>query len=507
MTSGERGPEPPERCTATGPDVALGDVVEEEEALADARGTIRAGKLAGRSMSSAILILAAPVFLQQLLAAFVGLTDKVLAGSLPAEVRLPAMDAIGIGSYVGWFIGIAMAGLGIGGQALVARAIGGGDVDLARRSAGQALGLCVAWGVLVGILLWISAPLAAQVCRLSTDATVHYRVYVGALAPSLPFAAIMMVGAMALHGAGETTKPALIAAAVNVVNVAFSWMLSGVDIAWEGFALENPFAFDLGVRGIALGTAIGYASGAFLTWATLARGVRDLRVRLVDLRIDRGLAWRVVRIGVPNFFEGIAMWSVNLFVLAFIGQIALRQSEGEGMVGAHVIAVQWEAFSFLPGFAIGTAAGALAGQYLGAGNERLARRAILACTGIAVVLMGGLGILFITAGEALTRLVSREPVHLETVPKLLAICGAIQVFFATTMVIRQGLRGVGDAKWTFAITTLSSYGVRLPAAWILGVHLDLGLPGVWLALCGELVVRAVLFSARFVHGGWARISV
>ena len=33
------------------------------------------------------------------------------------------LDGLGVGSYVGWFIGVAMAGLGIGGQALIARAM------------------------------------------------------------------------------------------------------------------------------------------------------------------------------------------------------------------------------------------------------------------------------------------------------------------------------------------------------------------------------------------------
>ena len=34
----------------------------------------------------------------------------------------------------------------------------------------------------------------------------------------------------------------------------------------------------------------------------------------------------------------------------------------------------------------------------------------------------------------------------------------------STMVVRQGLRGVGDTRWCFLITTFSSYAIRLPAA-------------------------------------------
>ena len=76
-----------------------------------------------------------------------------------------------------------------------------------------------------------------------------------------------------------------------------------------------------------------------------------------------------------------------------------------------------------------------------------------------------------------------------------------------TMVLRQGLRGVGDTRWTFMITTFASWGVRLPAAWLLGVVMGMGLRGIWLGMCSEIVVRAFLFAWRFWNGGWMRIRV
>jgi MATE family multidrug resistance protein len=66
------------------------------------------------------------------------------------------------------------------------------------------------------------------------------------------------------------------------------------------------------------------------------------------------------------------------------------------------------------------------------------------------------------------------------------------------------LRGTGDTTWVLLITTGSSYLIRLPLAWLFGIYLELGLVGIWIGLCGELVIRAMLFLARFLHGGWAK---
>ena len=482
-------------------------VLEEAEALRDAEGAIRSGKLAGKSLRAAIWILAFPIFLQQLAAACLGLVDKILAGNLPPGVNVPALDGLGIGSYITWFIGIAMAGLGVGGQALIARAIGGGNAREAHLALGQTMILSALWGGIVGAALWLVAPVIARLCGLNEDATVMCVDYVRILAHAMPFCGIMMVGSMCLYGAGETTKPSAVAIFVNFVNIAFSWVFSGADVTFGGWTLVNPFPFDLHVKGIAAGTAISYLVGAVLILWIQRRGVKDLRLRAGELVPRRAMIWRIVRVGIPSFLDGISMWAANLLVLVFIGMIAMKSEEGAGMQGAHIIAVQWEMFSILPGFAVGTAAGALAGQYLGARNPGMAQKAVLTCTAITMVVMGSVGVVYMTMGPALTRVISSEPVHLEHVPHLLLICGMSQVFFAIMMVLRQGLRGVGDTTWTFMITTAASYGVRLPAAWFFGLYLGLGIEGIWIGLCGEMVVRAAMFGARFFHGGWKRIRV
>ena len=63
------------------------------------------------------------VLLEQLANACVGLVDKMLAGRLDATIARPALDGVGLASYVGWFTGVAMSAIGIGGMALIARAM------------------------------------------------------------------------------------------------------------------------------------------------------------------------------------------------------------------------------------------------------------------------------------------------------------------------------------------------------------------------------------------------
>ncbi|HWB21220.1 MAG TPA: MATE family efflux transporter [Phycisphaerales bacterium] len=470
-------------------------------------GVIQSGKLAGLSMWRAIWVLAFPVLMQQLLFACVGLVDKMLAGRLPQDMVRPGLDAVGVGSYMAWLTGIAMSGLGVGGQVLIARGMGMGDRNLTHTALGRACTLSMIWGAAVSVIMLALVKPIASASGLSGQSEVFFSQYVFWIAVAMPFTGLMSVGEMCMYGAGETLAPSLIAMWVNVVNIITSWMFSGVEMKFGDFTLHNPFHFNMHVSGIALGTALSSVVGALLTFRKLRRGMKDLRLEYSSLGVDRDMIWRICRLGVPTFFEGMAMWGVNLFVLMFISRIEHIENVGSGLQGAHIIAVQWESFSFLPGFAIGIAAGALAGQNLGAGNAREASRAIVRCSMIACIIMGSLGLVFIFCGRWLTLFVSSDPIHLQHTPNLLRICGAIQVFFALSMVVRQGLRGAGDTFWTLVITSFSSYGIRLPLAYVLGVTFQLGLEGIWYGLCGELVIRGLLFTGRFVQGGWKRLAV
>ena len=228
-------------------------------------GSIQAGKLAGRSMWSAIWILALPILIQQTMAAAVGLVDTIYAGHLPEAIVIPAMDAISIGSYVTWFIGIAMTGLGIGGQALIARAMGTGDRDASHRALGHAVILSLLWGALVGVGLWFGAVPLCVICGINGEAAMFLVEYVRIISYAMPLAGLMLVGSMCLHGAGETTLPSVIAVGVNFINIIVSWVLSGVDLTFGSWTLVNPFSFDMHLAGIATGTSISFAFGAAAT--------------------------------------------------------------------------------------------------------------------------------------------------------------------------------------------------------------------------------------------------
>lgn len=453
------------------------------------------GKLAGLSLPRQVLVLAIWPFLELLLNSLVGVVDTALAGRIDEA----SLDAIGVAAYVSWLLGMLFTAVGTGAAALISRAVGSGRMARANLSLAQALLLALVWGTATaGAVAW-AAPLIVGLFQLPGAAHELAVVYLRVVAAGAGFGAVMLVGNACLRSAGDTRTPFVLMVVVNVVNTVVSVLLTFGPGPLGGH----------GVAGIAAGTAAAWLIGAMGVVAVLVSGRFPLRLHPRWLRPRWGLVRRIVRVGLPSLIESSGMWIGNAIIGGFVGALMARTGT-QGMMGAHIIGIRIESLSFLPGVAIGIAAATLMGQYLGAGRPDMAARAARLCWALASGIMSVLGLAFILIPGWFAGLLApgdeMQQVRDMAVP-LLRICGPIQFFFGTYLVLSHALRGAGDTKGPMVITYASTFLVRLPAAYILAIPLGYGLTGVWFGLCGELVVRGVLYYLRFRAGRWRTIEV
>ena len=487
-------------------------------------GRFRTGKLKGLTMGAAIFVIAWPVVLESFLNSLVGLVDTMLATSLPNGNA--ATDAIGGASYIMWLIGLVIMAIGVGATALISRSVGKGRLGVANAVLGQALTLALCSGIFIGLIIYFLSHSIVGLLSMTPEASTYFNDYMKIIAIGVPAASVLFALIACSRGAGDTMSPLIAMIARNAVNIIVSWLFSGVTI----YGLTSPLDLNWGVKGIAFGTVIGDLIGAGVILTMAMSGKWSIQLKLRWMKIHTITTWRLVRLGVPNFIETFGMWIGNFIIIAFVGLLA-RQMNTEGLLGAHIIGIRIEAFSFMPGFGMGIAAASLAGQYLGMGRPDLAKKAVFRCTLIAALIMGVMGLGFMLFARPITAALSDQPAHLDMVPPLLIICGAIQIPFAIGIVFRTAMRGAGDVRWVMGMTWFTTYAIRLPLAYIIsGVDIPLpellgggvitnprlietwfglepGLTALWLALCSEMVLRGALFAARFFQGGWLKAKV
>ena len=449
-----------------------------------------------------IFMLAIWPFFQQLLSWLVSFVDTAVAGHLTQQ----ATSAIAVGGYINWFMGLMVMGIGSGGAALIARAIGGGHKRLANAGVGQSLLLGSIIGVIVGIVVFALADPIGRAAGLSGESLDLCRQYLWITAAGVPLAAVLFVSSACMTAAGDTRKPFLVMVAMNLVNLVITLVLALDALPIVEGQLVIP-GFGLGVMGIAMGTVIGWAVGAVLITFMILSPRGAIRLHPHRLRPHAHTIKRIWRVAYPNLLDRGGHWLGNWIVIIIVGIIGTRSGKGDIVQGAHIIVIRIEAISFLPALAFAAAAGTLTGQYLGANDPAMARQAARQCWLIGAGMMTFLGLVFITVPEALVSILTDIPVFLEEAPPLVRLCGFIQFFFGSALVLQGAMRGAGDTRIPAILSNSLTWGVRLPAAFIFGYVLEMGLLGIWIALCGELTLRGCVFIARYMRDGWLKVRV
>jgi Na+-driven multidrug efflux pump len=118
------------------------------------------------------------------------------------------------------------------------------------------------------------------------------------------------------------------------------------------------------------------------------------------------------------------------------------------------------------------------------------------------------GVFFAVFADPLMRLFSADPEVIALGRVAIPVLCLAQPFWAIGQVYAGSLRGAGDARFPMMATSIGMWLVRLPAAYLLGIVLGLGLPGVYLTSTLDAGLRALLNYRRFKAGRWrgARVS-
>jgi putative MATE family efflux protein len=455
-----------------------------------------------------VLSLAWPALVQQLLVLTVTLSDRLLAGRfqhVDAEQQVASQAAQTTAAYLGWFITSYSILVSVGSTALVARFIGAGDRRSAIHVTNQSLLLALVLGLLGSLAGVAGDATLVELLQLQGPAARFAEDYLRPLFLLLVFQVIESAGIACLVGAGDTRTGLWVLGGVAVINV---------PLAWAFFHGLGPL-HGLGFTGIAVGTAVSHTLGALVVVTVLFRGRAGLHLRLRLLAPHPDLLRRLLRVSVPAAADSLSVAVGQLWFISIINGL------GDAPEAAHGIALGWEALGYLSGAAFGTAAMALVGQNLGAGEPGRAARSgwtAFALGGALMTLMGG--VFFVLAPQMFLLFCpdpGQEAIIKEGVPVLQLIAFAMPPL-ASCIIFTSALRGAGDTRVPVLFTWLGFFAVRIPLAYLLTrpyfdlgwttvPGFNLGLIGAWLAMCVDIVVRGVFFLARFASGRWQRVCV
>ncbi|HUG04757.1 MAG TPA: MATE family efflux transporter [Steroidobacteraceae bacterium] len=432
--------------------------------------------------SRAILRLAGPLCVNNLVIAGMMLTNTLMAGRLGAAPL--AGVAVG-GSYyqMFWLFGL---GVLMSISPLAAHAYGGGrDLEVGRRfRQGIWLALMLAVPLVSGL-----ACVVPVLRWFGTDAEAipHAAGYVYAMCFGMPAMLVYLAHRYTSEGIGWT-RPVMYTAAVGLAtNVAGNWIFTR-----GSFGMPS-----LGATGCGIATAL--ASWAMLTTMHVYQRRHAIYRRFaLFTRLDRPdspMLREILGLGLP--IAGSVVSEGALFVVAAL----LMSTLGMAIVAAHQIALSYASLMFMIPLSLHSATTIHVGHQLGRGDRLAGRNA--GWSGIAmcgvVMAVSSVGVLLAREG-IVTAFTSDPDVHALAMWLLLFVA-LFQIPDGLQVGAAGALRGFKDARVPMALNFTAYWLIGFPAAWWFGIHLGIGPSGIWSGLIVGLTVCAALLIWRY-----ARIS-
>jgi len=428
--------------------------------------------------SQAILRLAGPLLVNNLVLAGMMLVNTVVAGRLGPEPL--AGVAVG-GSYyqMFWLFGL---GVLMSISPIVAHAYGGGRDEEVGRRFRQGVWLALMLAVpLVGALACVK-PLLAW---FGTDprAIPHATGYVYAMCFGMPAMLVFLAHRYTSEGIGWT-RPVIYTAAVGLgTNILGNWLftLGGLGIAPQG------------ARGCGIATAL--ASWAMLTTMHVYQRRKPIYRRFGLFERfdgpDRAAIGEILALGVP--IAGSVVSEGALFAVAAL----LMSTLGTVIVAAHQIAISYASLMFMIPLSLHSATTIHVGHQVGRGDIAAGRNAGWSGIVMCAILMALSSLVVLAFRDGIVAAYTTDIAVRELAVWLLLFVALFQVPDGLQVGAAGALRGFKDANVPMALNFTAYWLIGFPAAWWFGIRLGAGPSGIWSGLIAGLVTCALFLILRY----------
>lgn len=438
------------------------------------------------SIVGALVTLAVPISLANILQTVYQLTDTFWLGRIGAE----AVAAVSL-SFPVIFVLISLGGgLSVAGAILVAQYRGAGDQESVDHVAGQTLAAIVSVSVVLSFVGYAGAEavMTAMGARgaVLTGAVEYLRVsFIG-----LVFLFIYFVFQSLMRGVGDVVTPFV----VVLVTVLLNFLADPLFILGWG-----PVPA-MGVAGAAAATVLTQGIAAVIGLGLLFSGRQAIHLRPRDLvRPDVPLLGRMVKLGAPAALEQTTRG------LGFAVMATLVASFPTVIIAAYGIGSRILSFFVIPALGLSMATSTLVSQNLGAGKaDRVDATARLSLA-VAFLVLGAAGLLLFPFTEAVVGAFIRdEPAVVAEGARFLRILAFSFGFLGFAITTGGIFRGAGNTLLALVMTVLNVWVFLFPVAWLLSSRAGLGADGIWFAYPTSYVLTATVGGAWLLFGRWKK---
>lgn len=424
------------------------------------------------NLTKAILALAIPILVNNLIQTMYNLTDTYLLGKLGTD----EMAAISLVSPVQNIIINFGQGFTLAGAILISQCVGAGDEEDAKCMANQLFIFSMFFSIALSLIGICATPFIVEWLGAEANVLKYGCTYLQIVLTDLPFLFMINLFAAVSQGQGDTVKPMQL----NLLGVLLNLFLDPLFI----------LVFHWGVAGAALATMLAKGPCAIIGFLELIKQNKPvyLEMQKEKLRPRLDKMKRIVQIGLPTAVGGSTMQ------FGFLLMTKNVLTYGNTAMAAYGIGNRINGIITMPSSAFGSATATIVGQNIGAGQKERADKAYKKARFMAVIFLFTCGMILSRSfvSTAMVKIFSKDPVVIPMASDFLSImafCCWTNGIYDTT---KNFFNGNGKTLVTMVIDAARLWVFRFLTLFIFSHFFKMEERSVWLSVVASNAISALL---------------
>ncbi|MNZ36390.1 MATE family multidrug exporter [compost metagenome] len=437
----------------------------------------------GHSMDyKQIISIIIPILVDQAFIILMSLLNTAMISSS----GVAAVSAVSMVDSLNIFLINVFVAVATGGTVIVAQYKGSGNQEMVSKAASHAVSAVAILSILISgfVIIFHNPALNLLFGNADADVFQNAKIYLIGSCISYPFIAIFQAVSGALRGVAETRACLRLSLIMNLTFL-------GLNVLLITF-------LDMGVIGLIISMILARVLGMVTSLIYLLRFNQTLRFKIKNaLNIDFSMLKKIMFIGLPFAAEQMFFNGGKLLTQTFIVQLGTLAITANAISGS--IALVYQIGSQALSIAIVT----VVGQCIGSKDIQDARKFIKSFLGLSTGFFI-IGIVVLLPLFPLLMKLFSPPVEIISTVFSLTLFNAIAQPFlwSFSFILPSALRAAGDSSFTSISSLLTMWLFRVILGYFLGITLNFGIMGVWVAMVAEWGIRSIIFIWRFRGNKW-----
>lgn len=430
----------------------------------------------------ALFLLLLPIIIEQFLNSFMGMVDTMMVSTVGSV----AISAVSLVDAINNLVIQIFSAMASGATIICSQYIGSGNKKESNRAAEQVVLTVFVISLLITAFCIVGGERLLQLIFGTVEASVmeNALVYFMITVISYPFLALFSAGAAFYRASGNSKFPTKVSVISNVINV-------------TGNALFI-YVFKWGVAGAAIATLLSRVFCTVVIFYCLRKPRQTLVIKnYLKIRPNLPLILAIMAIGVPSGIEN------GMFQFGKLAVQSTVSTMGTIAMSAQAMTNIFENVNGIFGNSVGIGLMTVVGQCIGADRKEEAKYYIVKLMRIAGIGTFVSCLLVLAITKPVTWLAGMETEVAQMCFELVAAMAVIKpLVWVGAFGLPYGLRAAGDVKFSMIASVSIMWGCRVALGIFLVRAFHMGLMAMWIGMFVDWIVRAIIFTTRFINGKW-----